>query len=293
MSARPSYLAGLLAVAAVLWLAACAELPRPFQNPANPLARPEQTIDVAVAPLTGVAPPLARHVAAAVTFHLGQIDVPATDIAAIAARYRLVGAAEPAEAPHAAVIHWTLLDAEGSPVGVHEQDVLGSWADWESGEPYLIGRVGAEAAQALAQVVLDADTGIDAPPADSLIVETVKGAPGDGNRALTQAIRQALAGGGYTVIEAGQPAAYRLLGEVEVAPPQAGRQATRIVWRVVALDGTAGGRAVGRAAQENQVPAGSLDGPWGPAAAAIADAAVSCIADIIKRDRPVEQGAAR
>ena len=99
-----------------------------------------------------------------------------------------------------------------------------------------------------------------------------------------QAIRRALVSNGMPVVEAGQPSAYRLMGDVDVAPPQAGRQAVRIVWRVVAVDGTQVGRAVGRAAQENLVAAGSLDGAWGDAAIAISAAAVSGIADILKRD---------
>ena len=296
MSLRVLIPFGLLAIAVAGWLAACSELPRPFQGAANPLARPDETIDIAVEPLTGVPAPLARHVAAAVSYHLSEIDIPATDSPGMAARYRLKGVVEPMAdsqaAPQAAIIHWTLLDAEGSPVGIHDQDVSGTRADWERGEPYLIGRVGAAAALALAQVVNDAESGVAPPPADSLLVETVQGAPGDGNRSLTQAIRKALVGNGFVVVENGRPAAYRLIGEVAVAPPQGGRQSTRIVWRVVAIDGTESGRAVGRAAQENLVPAGSLDGVWGEAATAVAEAAIPGIGEVLKRDRPAAEGAA-
>jgi hypothetical protein len=234
--------------------------------------------------------PLARHVAASVAHSLGEADIPATDDAGQAARYRLRGVVEPAAAGQAAttaaVIHWTVLDAEGTPVGVHDQDVAGTKAQWEGGDPYLVGQLGADAALALSQVLNDAENGVAPPAPDTLAVDAVRGAPGDGNRALTQAIRKALAGGGYVIVDAGRPAAYRLSGDVSVAPATGGRQATRIVWRVVALDGTQDGRSVGRAAQENTVPAGSLDGAWGEAATAIAEAALPGIGEVLKRDQP-------
>lgn len=276
---------GLLIFALIGWLVACGELPRPFHDEANPLAQPEEIIDVVVASPTGIPAPLARHVAAAVAYHLGQIDIPATTGTAAGARYRLSGVVTgEAAAPDVAVIHWTLLDADGNAVGIHAQGIGGPQAAWEGGDPRLIGQVGAEAAVALARVIADADTGVAPPPAGSLRIEAVRGAPGDGNRALAQAIRRELAGSGIPVVEVGQPSAYRLIGEVDVAAPMAGRQATRIVWRVIALDGTEAGRAVGRAAQENVVAAGSLDGAWGEAARAIAAAAAPGIADILKRD---------
>ncbi len=275
----------LLVVMVAGWLAACGELPRPFHDEANPLAQPEEVIDVAVVPLSGVPVPMARRVAAAVAYHLGRIDIPATDGVATGARYRLTGTVtDDAVAPEVAIVHWTLFDADGNAVGVHDQGISGSVAEWEGGDSNLIGQVAVDAATALARVIADAEVGIAPPPAGSLAVEAVRGAPGDGNRALMQAIRRALVSNGMPVVEAGQPSAYRLMGDVDVAPPQAGRQAVRIVWRVVAVDGTQVGRAVGRAAQENLVAAGSLDGAWGDAAIAISAAAVSGIADILKRD---------
>ena len=276
---------GLLVWIVAIWLAACGELPRPFHESTNPLAQPDETVDIVIAPLSGIPEPLARQMAGKIAEHLGRIDIPAVVGTARNARYRLIGTVnDTVPAPDVAVVHWLLLDADGNAVGVHDQGIGGTLEDFMSGEPRLLERIGAMAARALARVTADADSGIAPPAAGSLMVEAVQGAPGDGNGALARAMRQALVRGGLPVVDAGYPSAYRLLGEVDITPPQAGRQAVRIVWRVVARDGTPSGRAVGRAAQENVLAAGSLDGAWGEAATAIASAAAQGIADIIKRD---------
>jgi hypothetical protein len=109
-----------------------------------------------------------------------------------------------------------------------------------------------------------------------IIVREVEGAPGDGNETLTIAIRQALTTRELQVTEDPRQAAFVLKGQVAIGPPANGRQSARIVWNVT----THNGGLVGKATQENAIPAGSLDGAWGQVAYLIANAAVDGIQEL-------------
>ncbi len=114
-----------------------------------------------------------------------------------------------------------------------------------------------------------------------LFTVPVSGAPGDGNGALTRGIRAALATRGYALADTPRAARYLLAGSVALGKAEAGRQPVRIVWEVT----DAQGQVLGRAVQENDVAAGSLNGAWGPIAAAVAGAAVPGIADVVRRSQ--------
>jgi len=109
-----------------------------------------------------------------------------------------------------------------------------------------------------------------------IIVRHVEGAPGDGNQSLTIAIRDALKGRDLQVTDDPRQAAFVLQGQVAIGPPAGGRQPAKIVWHVT----THNGGLVGKATQENAIPAGSLDGAWGQVAYLIANAAVDGIQEL-------------
>ncbi len=119
----------------------------------------------------------------------------------------------------------------------------------------------------------------EAAPENLVFLVPVSGAPGDGNGALTRGIRAALATRGYALADKPRAARYLIAGSVALGKTDAGRQPVRIVWEV----SDAQGRMVGRAVQENDVAPGSLNGTWGPVAAAVAGAAVPGIADVLRR----------
>jgi hypothetical protein len=109
-----------------------------------------------------------------------------------------------------------------------------------------------------------------------IIVRHVEGAPGDGNQSLTLAIREALRARDLQVTDDPRQAAFVLQGQVAIGSPAGGRQPAKIVWHVT----THNGGLVGKATQENAIPAGSLDGPWGQVAYLIANAAVDGIQEL-------------
>ena len=101
------------------------------------------------------------------------------------------------------------------------------------------------------------------------------GAPGDGRRSLTTALKKKLYADGVKLANGTSSNVYTVKGSVKLTEASGGKQNIRIDWQV--LDPT--GRRLGTVSQQNTIPKGSLNGPWG----AIADAAAGAAADgIIK-----------
>jgi hypothetical protein len=114
-----------------------------------------------------------------------------------------------------------------------------------------------------------------APKANGVVVAPVAGAPGDGTRSLTTALKKRLYAGGVKLANGTTANVYLVKGTVSLADASGGKQSIRIDWQV--LDPT--GKKLGTVSQQNTIPKGSLNGPWG----AIADAAAGAAANgIIK-----------
>ena len=276
--------AAITATLSLLVLASCGAVPQPFRaHVPNPLSRPQAIIDVAIATPADAPVATGAPLAEAVAEALGRYDIQASTRTQAPGHYRISATAEANDgdpaSPYVATISWTLEDQDGAPIGLHTHGVLGPARDWQAGEPSLVARVADEAAAGIAKLIADAEGALPAAPG-SLRVMHVQGAPGDGDEALTGAMRRALFAAGHTLVAEEEPAAYRLVGAVSVAPTQAGAQAIRIVWQVIADDGS----PVGRAIQENTLAAGSLDGRWGKTADAIAAAALPGISQVLRSE---------
>jgi hypothetical protein len=113
------------------------------------------------------------------------------------------------------------------------------------------------------------------PKSAGVLVQAVSGAPGDGQRSLTVALKKRLYAGGVKLANGPAVNVYTVKGSVKLVEASGGKQSIRIDWQV--LDPS--GRKLGTVSQQNTIPKGSLNGPWG----AIADAAAGAAADgIIK-----------
>jgi hypothetical protein len=113
------------------------------------------------------------------------------------------------------------------------------------------------------------------PKAAGVVVAPVAGAPGDGQRSLTTALKKRLYAGGVKLANGTATGVYMVKGSVKLVDASGGKQSIRIDWLV--LDPS--GKKLGTVSQQNTIPKGSLNGPWG----AIADAAAGAAADgIIK-----------
>ncbi len=118
-----------------------------------------------------------------------------------------------------------------------------------------------------------------AKPDMTVYVQSVSGAPGDGQTSLTAAMRKHLASQGVRVTETKSPNGYTVQGNVEMGAAQDGKQPIKISWQVV----DPSGKPVSNVVQRNQVDQNSLDVTWGPTADAAAEAASVEVAKIVPR----------
>jgi hypothetical protein len=106
------------------------------------------------------------------------------------------------------------------------------------------------------------------------LVSPVSGAPGDGQKTLTAAIKQRLGAGGVPLTSSAGGNVYTVKGTVILKDAGGGKQSVRIDWQVLNPNGSKRGTV----SQQNVVAKGMLDGPWGAIAdAAAADAAKGII----------------
>jgi len=108
-----------------------------------------------------------------------------------------------------------------------------------------------------------------------VVVAPVSGAPGDGSRSLTTALKKKLYADGVKLANGTSANVYTVKGIVKLTSASGGKENIRIDWQVI----DPSGKRLGTVSQQNTIPKGSLNGPWG----AIADAAAAAAADgIIK-----------
>ena len=106
----------------------------------------------------------------------------------------------------------------------------------------------------------------------------VSGAPGDGNAALTAALKGRLRDAGIPLVdEDADGQVYTVQGVVSTTRPADGVQSVEVSWQVWTPDA----EEIGSVDQANAVPAGVLDGAWGQVAGDVADAAVDGIAALV------------
>ncbi len=115
----------------------------------------------------------------------------------------------------------------------------------------------------------------------SVAVVPVQGDGSKGNRELTEAMRDTLTGAGWQVRGAPAKDALTIKGMVQIAKPAGATQEVKLSWLVAKPDG----KILGTISQANKVPAGSLNGGWGPNARAAAEAAASGIFELIEKFR--------
>ncbi len=276
-----------------LLLAACQPLPHPFANdvpkPGSPILAVRDAATVAVAPLAGGPRATARKLAPAIAKALQKRDIAASDRAMGLASYQLEGRLQ--EMPHsgskaAIVVSWVLRDPTGKSLGARAERIEAAAGDWESGNDAAVARLADVSADQIAAMLLDKPP-VVAAAADQaetrVRIGTVEGAPGDGATALTRAIAALLKRQNVAIADGPTGRAELLLdAEVTVDKAVAGKQHVKIVWRVRRADGS----EIGTAVQQNDVPTGLLDGPWGDVAFAVADAAQDGIMQLIAHGGP-------
>ncbi len=272
----------LAALSMILALAACGEVGRPFLGAPqatanNPLIDIPTAVGIAVVPVRGLPDTLNMAISRATAERLQALEIPAEAVPANAGLgFTLEGTAEtaaPSTAGHTVSIFWVLKSRRGAVTGTHRQNVLIPDDAWQKGDGPTTTLIGGEAAKAIA-ALLGADTPVaasaGAKPAVQLptvSVKAVEGAPGDGRESLRLAVIQILNEQGVRRDDVMPD--ITLTCTMNSKPATDGLQQVEIVWQAKTKDGA----DLGTMRLDNTIPNGALDGPWGPTAFAIADAA--------------------
>jgi hypothetical protein len=275
-------------LAAALAAAACQPLPHPFAadapRPGSPILTLRDSASVTIAPVQGTPRATAEKLGAAMASALQQLEIPASDKAASIGSYELIGkiATTPASAGKSALVAvWDLREPSGLSLGERTERLEAPMRDWEEGAQDAVTRLAAASAARLAAMLQDeapaeAETGGQT----RLLISGVEGAPGDGTDSLPRAITEILRRQDITIVTDPEAKADLVLrATVVVAKPNAGKQNVKIVWYVRRKDGG----EIGTVGQENDVPAGLLDGPWGDVAYMVAASAQDGIVQLVAR----------
>jgi ABC-type transport auxiliary lipoprotein component len=274
-------------------LAACQPLFHPFADdrpPADLLKVPD-TASVTIAPIEGEPRLTAAALAAAMAKALQQRDIAASDKTTSLGSYALSGTIRQSpkrkDGTAELTVDWQLRDAAGFTLAKRTERLAAPAQKWTEGDEAVVARLAAASATQIAAAMLDqAPVEAAVVKRTRLAIRKVKGATGDGGTSLTAAITAILKRQDLEIVTdpSGKADLY-LDGEVAVAPPKAGKQHVKIVWHVRRPDGS----EIGMVGQENDVPTGLLNGPWGDIAYTVAMSAGDGIMALVARGRPPDK----
>ena len=267
-------------------LAACGNLPRPFQ----PVEKSTKTWSspgtgrwgsILVQPISGLPEAQSTVLAEMIVEALHAREIPASRRSAGRGTVALAGQIGVASGS----LHWTLSAPGGKTVHrFNEPRRARLWSEVTASD---LAAVAARAAERIAAVLEPATSALAAPDASklaSVVLEAVHGAPGDGGIALAHAMRRALAHLGIAVADVPSTAALVILGRVSVAPSEVAADNAKvgIAWEVTRPDGT----TIGTVRQSNDIAAARLAGAWGSLARGVATAGAPAVAALVRRAAP-------
>lgn len=266
---------------------------------------------VAIAPIIGAPSSTAQQIVSALTAEISRQNIEVVRDAAATVDYTIRGyivAARESSGTKVSYI-WDVTNPTGARVHriTGEEVIKGAGAGdpWASVSPQVIQVIAAKTGQQLnswmpqkshsapSPAVAEAatggavasaatsgshtSTGSVAPAGGvTVVVPSVVGAPGDGSQSLATAMRNELMRNGIKPSAPGTTA-YRVEGRVQMGSANAGKQPIKIDWIVRDPQGA----NLGTVSQENEIPAGSLNGPWGPTASAAATAATQGVLKLL------------
>jgi len=277
--------------------AACGQVPKPFQPDVksfdNPLLVLGDGAGVVVLPFAGLQTIDDGAVfAEAMADELRRENVPAstresTNLGTLflSGRVEFLPPGLRGEGQPQVNVHWELLSQEGGVLADLQDEVLYDPTSWAQRGNTAIAKETARRAAPRIATILQTQVAYspEAPgPTENdarVRVLSVEGAPGDGNRSLTIAMKAALRRANVTMVQDVADATLVLAGGVSTSPVAKGNEEIKIDWKVLDV----AEREVGNIAQANVIKAGSLSGAWGDVARLVADGAVDGLLELIER----------
>ena len=273
-----------LAVALLAGLTACERPPRPFQ-PDGKLSPPRQALNfgpqagILVTPVIGLPGKSPTLLSSQVAKALTERELPAVTRGSHHGSYLLQGTAiKSANGDGKLDLRWQLVDPYGLTLAKIEQPSALPAPTEADASPELLREIAGQTARRI-DAAIRADDRDPQLALDGILVEPVTGAPGDGYRSLTRALRAALRRAGLPLADGVGPDVYVVLGAVGVTDRGSNRQLVRITWTVLDPDGS----ELGKVEQADEIPTGALNPRWGEAALIVADGAAVGIVDLLQR----------
>ena len=240
-------------------LAACGNLPRPFQ----PAEKSTQIWagthggpwgSILVRPIEGLPVPLSDLVVDGIVDALHAQEMPASDRFAGRNSMTLTGRIAAASGK----LRWELVAPGGETVLRFEEPSPDR--AWRHVPAPDLATIAARAAGRVAAALQPPAQASAAQATVPVVLGAVEGAPGDGGPALARAMRHSLARIGITLADDADERTLSIQGRVSAEPAgaEARGAAVTIAWTVVRPDGT----RVGTVTQANRVPAERLTGSW-------------------------------
>ncbi len=262
---------------------ACQPLPQPFQadsrtKATDALIRPIGEASLFIPPIAGLPAGPDAALAEALAKALNDKDVPAS----ASGRNRLTSVLSVAVETRGSGTIWrweerapdgSLQTGDSRSLGVAAAKLTSE----DSGTLKQIAIVMAEAISAKLNENAIAEAQIELKPA-TLAVKECEGAPGDGNRALRQAMREILILGGKTPLPDTAGADYVIGCEVKVWQDSPDSERVTIEWVLLGADGS----RLGNVKQANRIPRGQLARAWGNTAHIIAQGGWQGLSEIIE-----------
>jgi len=266
-------------VLAILVLAACQPIPRPFEadrEAPNALLNLADSRGIMVLPVADAPPATAEKLAQAMATALIDRNVPA--FVGTSNRSSMILAGEVIDPGRDAIIAWTLLNPAGDEVARHDQSIEGTPIDrWAIADPDLMASLAAGAAPSIAEFVQDEPIReIQAPP---IFVGPVSGTNERDAIRLQAALRQALRSQGARLATAASGETLVATASVTITPLPGTRQEVAIVWSVNDPFGT----QIGKIDQASPIEQSIIEQQWGDLARQAGIAAASGMTQLISQ----------
>ncbi|CAA7616006.1 hypothetical protein [Magnetospirillum sp. SS-4] len=247
-------------------LAACGEIPQPFRHDGiNAAVIPRAARGVVVRPLDDG--PRAARLAEALASKLREDGIPAATREVVPGALVIQG--EVAPTPAGQAIRWVLAQPDGGILGEATQVVAGS--------AWNVSSMAAEVMDKLGPLLHgEMPDNLSAVAIPTVRLVPLSGLPGDGDTALTAAMRRLLQRNGLKPVDG--DADFTLRAQAGVTPGKPGEEVLALAWTVADRNGD----DLGSAAQQGAVPRGMLAGPWGSLANDIAAGGVDGVVEIVR-----------